>query len=137
MTMGFPNSESQHKLVHKLMTQWNDRISSPKFDSINVWIRAYINDAVEATPDSCSYYEQLYGRCWSKTYKINADGQKSLERVPFVWWRREQPDNRANMEYNVVMTGSDQGKWNDVAATSLQHTICEYSIPNVKGAGSN
>ena len=31
---------------------------------------------------------------------------------------------------------SDDGKWNDVAESSLHHTMCEYSNENVKEIGS-
>ena len=47
MTIALPRSQSQNNLLHKLTTQWNSRITSPKFNNINPWIRAYINDTVE------------------------------------------------------------------------------------------
>ena len=31
---------------------------------------------------------------------------------------------------------ADDGKWNDVAESSLHHTMCEYSNENVKEIGS-
>lgn len=78
--------------------------------------------------------------------------------LDFENWKRDQPDNWENMESNVVMTldttcysckagtsrwlndwdgsmSSDDGKWNDVAESSLHHTMCEYSNENVKEIG--
>ena len=45
----------------------------------------------------------------------------------------------ANMENNVIISGEYDyryGKWNDVAGTSLQHTLCEHNIKSDQGAGS-
>ena len=47
MTMALPTSKSQNKLLYKLMSQWNDRVQSPKFSSINAWIRIHISETVE------------------------------------------------------------------------------------------
>ena len=45
------------------------------------------------------------------------------------------------MELNVVMTlddsdysRADDGKWNDVAESTLHHTVCEYTNDYVKGS---
>jgi len=134
-TMALPKSESHYDLINKLITKWNYRVSSPKFNSVNAWIRAHINDTARGY--SCDNHRYSYWRnniCSGKTFIIDKGGEKSLVPVPFEWWRYRQPDNTANMEYNVVMTGEPDGgyygSWNDVAGTSLQHTICEYNIPN-------
>ena len=44
MTMALPTSKSQNDLLLKLMKHWNGRVHSPKFNTINAWIRAYIHD---------------------------------------------------------------------------------------------
>ena len=64
--------------------------------------------------------------------------------LAFQLWGTRQPDNAAGMENYVVMEieryhykhGYHYGAWNDVAGTSLQHTICEYNIPFSQGHGS-
>ena len=86
---------------------------------------------------------------------------ENLQKTPldFEYWKSDQPDNWADMESNVVMTldttyyygkagtsrrlndwngymSDDDGKWNDVAKSSLHHTMCEYSNENVKEIGS-
>ena len=60
---------------------------------------------------------------------------------PFSFWLDEQPDFKENMESNVVMTlddsdysRTDDGKWNDVAESTLHHTVCEYTNDYVKGS---
>ena len=49
MTMALPTSESQNTLLYKLMSQWNDQVQSPKFSSINAWIRIHISDTLEGS----------------------------------------------------------------------------------------
>ena len=135
MTIALPTSESQNNLLHKLTKQWNTRISSPKFNSINPWIRAYINDAVEGYPCNRKRYWIDYNECSGKAFQLDFVGDKTLAPLTFEYWSRRQPDNTANMEYNAVLRSDYEGHWNDVAKTSLQHTVCEYNIGASQGLG--
>ena len=40
-------------------------------------------------------------------------------------------------KYNLKRTtpNSDDGAWNDVAESTLHHTVCEFTNKNVKGNG--
>ena len=70
---------------------------------------------------------------------IGSDEDMSLRPLTYEYWMSGQPDNTANMENRVVMTGKYDyryGQWNDVAGTSLQHTICEHNIQSDEGSGS-
>ena len=85
-----------------------------------------------------SYWDD--SMCWGrKKIVIGSDEDMSLTGLTFENWMSGQPDNTANMENKVVMTGKydyQYGKWNDVAGTSLQHTICEHNIKSDQGSGS-
>ena len=130
MTMALPTSASQNKLLLKLMKHWNGQVNSPKFNTINAWIRVYIHDTYGG------------GR---EVYRVDQD---LLTPLAFQYWGSGQPDNTANMENYAVIDierryyggiyyyEGSYGAWNDVAGTSLQHTICEYNIPSVEGSGS-
>ena len=37
---------------------------------------------------------------------------------------------------NIMFWIVPRGRWNDVAGTSLQHTICEHNINSDQGTGS-
>ena len=74
-----------------------------------------------------------------KKFVIGSDEDMSLTLLTFESWMDGQPDNTANMENKVVITSEYDyryGKWNDVAGTSLQHTLCEHNIKSDQGAGS-
>lgn len=62
--------------------------------------------------------------------------------INFSFWNNNEPNNSAELEYNVVITldksKNDRlvdGKWSDVANSSLFHSVCEYSNDNIKVIG--
>lgn len=89
-----------------------------------------------------NYYDD--SMCPGGVYSLDQD---FLRPLAFQYWGSGQPDNTANMEnyavidierryYGFLGYHDSYGAWNDVAGTSLQHTICEYNIPSVEGSGS-
>lgn len=120
--MALPTSESQNKLLYKLMTQWSDQVQSPKFSSINAWIRIHISETLEGLylvdlkimiielinlEQKCypNYYWDDTMCWWRKKSVIGSDEDMSLTPLTFENWKSGQPDNTANMENRVVMTG--------------------------------
>ena len=153
MTMALPTSESQNELLMKLMKHWNYQINSPKFNTINAWIRAYIHPTYGGfSIDKCNrIYVISEHKCDIDSYYDNSmcpgrgvysADQDFVRPLKFQYWGYRQPSNTAGMENYVAMEidrhgrgYSSYGAWNDVAGTSLQHTICEYNIPSIKGPG--
>lgn len=62
--------------------------------------------------------------------------------INFSFWNNNEPNNYAELEYNVVITldktkNDDpvDGKWSDVSNSSLFHSVCEYSNDYIKETG--
>ena len=72
------------------------------------------------------------------------DDNRKYIPINFSLWNNKEPNNFAKLEYNVVMTldksKNDRlvdGRWNDVANSSLFHSVCEYSNDYIKEIGLN